>query len=79
MPDPTYVDLVPVLRGHLEEMYEALDAAYGYHTADDLARQYKNTGGTHRPSILTRKLEKALGRTEGYLLSQDDDDGISQE
>ena len=26
MPDPTYVDLVPVLRGHLEEMYEALDA-----------------------------------------------------
>jgi len=67
MADRTYTDQILVLRGHLEEIYEALDSAYGYHTADDLARQFKNVGGTHRPSNLTKRIEKALGRTEGYL------------
>lgn len=73
MADPTYTDVVPVLRGHLEEIYEALDSARGYHVADDLARQYKNVGALHRPSNLTKRLEKALGRTEGYLEAEDHD------
>jgi hypothetical protein len=69
----TYTDHIVVLRGHLEELYQALDTATGYHTADDLARQYKNVGSTHRPSNLTKRLEQARDRAEGYLLAQEDD------
>lgn len=70
---PTYTDRIVVLRGHLEEIFEALDTATGYHTADDLARQYKNVGSTHRPSNLTKRLEKARDHAEGYLLQEDED------
>jgi len=73
MPKHDYTESIPVLRGHMEEIYEALDNAYGHHVATDLARQYQNTGGTHRPSNLTRKLEKALNRTEGYLEVETDE------
>lgn len=66
----SYTETVPILRGHLEEIFEALDAARGYHLADDLARQYKNVGGIHRPSNLTKRLEKARDRVEGYLESE---------
>jgi hypothetical protein len=45
----------------------AIDTAYGYHSADDLARQFKNVGGTSRPSNLTRRLEQALEIGNGYL------------
>lgn len=65
--EPVYTDGVVVLRGHLEEIYAALDSAAGYHIADDLARQYKNVGGTHRPSNLTKRLEEAQRRVIGYL------------
>lgn len=63
----SYTDPIVVLRAHLEEIFTALDAAAGYHIADDLARQYKNVGGTHRPSNLTKRLEKAQERVAGYL------------
>lgn len=69
-----YTESIPVLRGHLETIYEALDTAYGHNVALDLARQYQNVGGTHRPSNLTRKLEKALNHTEGYLETEDMND-----
>lgn len=62
-----YTDQVPVMQGHLEEIFIALDNATGYHLADDLARQYKNVGGTHRPSNLTKRLQKARDNVEGYL------------
>lgn len=78
MADPIYTDQITVLRGHLEQIFEALDSAWGYHTADDLARQYKNVGGTHRPSNLTRRLEEALQRTGAYL-ETGDDDGVSDQ
>lgn len=70
---PTYVDTIPVLRGHLEEIFSALDAASGYHSADDLARQYKNVGGTFRPSNLTKRLESARERVDGYLSQEEAD------
>ena len=63
----TYTEPVTVLYGHMQMILAALDAAYGYHMADDLASQYKNVGGTHRPSHLTKRLEKALWTVEGYL------------
>jgi hypothetical protein len=68
----TYTDSIVILRGHLEEIFTALDAATGYHVADDLARQYKNVGGTHRPSNLTKRLEAAQERVAGYLEEGDD-------
>jgi hypothetical protein len=79
MPNSTYTEPVTLLRGHLEEIYAALDTAYGFHSADDLARQYKNVGSTHRPSNLTKRLEKALAHTEGYLVAREDDDGVREE
>jgi hypothetical protein len=74
-----YTEPITVLRGHLEEMYEAIDTAYGYHTADDLARQYKNVGSTHRPSNLSKRLEKALSSVEGYLAQEEADEPVQQD
>lgn len=67
----SYAEKVVILRGHLEEIFEALENAYGYHDADDLARGFKNVGGTHRPSNLTKKLERASDRVRGYLEAED--------
>ena len=67
MPDPRPTDLIPVLRTHLEDVFIALDNARGYHLANDLATQYKNTGGVHRPSNLTKQIEKAHAKIAGYL------------
>ncbi len=78
MSDRVYTETIPVLRGHLEELHEALDLALGHQTATDLAQQYRNVGGTSRSSNLTVRLEKAVARAEGYLAVEDDDE-FSQE
>jgi hypothetical protein len=72
VPSPT--DQIPVLRIHLEQLVQAIDSAYGFHTADDLARQFKNVGGTFRPSNLTKRLENALELGGGYLAPLVEDD-----
>lgn len=74
----TYGTPINILRGHLEEIYEALSAASGYHSADDLARQYKNVGGTFRPSNLTKRLDSARERVNGYLAQEDSDEPVSE-
>lgn len=74
MPSPT--DQLPVLRVHLEQLVAAIDTAYGYHSADDLARQFKNVGGTSRPSNLTRRLEQALELGNGYLAQPEEEDDL---
>lgn len=74
MANPT--DQIPVLRLHLEEIFRALDTSHKAMVADDLSRQYKNIGGVYQPSNLTKALAKALGHTEGYLLVEEDDDGV---
>lgn len=78
MTERVYTESIPVLRGHLEELYEALDVALGHQVATDLAQQYRNVGGTSRASNLTVRLEKAVARAEGYLAVEDDDE-LSQE
>jgi hypothetical protein len=61
-------DQIPVLRIHLEEIYRAVDAAYGKMASLDLARAYDTMSpGFHRPSNLTRALEAQKERVEGYL------------
>jgi hypothetical protein len=62
-----YTDMTEVMQGHLEEMHRALNAAYIYHEADDVCREQKNIGGVHRQSNLTKALETAANRVEGYL------------
>jgi hypothetical protein len=69
-----YTEQVSVLRGHLEEWLDALEAAYGYHAANDLAQQYRNVGGTTRHSNLTKRLESALERVTGYLIEEEDNE-----
>lgn len=71
-----YADTLVVLRGHLEELEQALETATSYHVADDLRNQYKNVGGTVRSSNLTKRLEAALDRVRGYL--EESADGISE-
>jgi hypothetical protein len=70
---------VGVLRIHLQEIFEALDTALGASQAEDLVRGYKNVGGTNRPSNLTKRLEKAHARVEGYLVMEEEADGVSEE
>lgn len=72
MPHPT--EQIPLLRIHLEQLVQAIDSAYGYHAADDLARQFKNVGGTFRPSNLTKRLENALELGNGYLAPPEEDE-----
>jgi hypothetical protein len=73
MPDE-YTDQIIVLRGHLEDFLRVLDAAYGKSAAEDLVRGYATMGsGTHRPSNLTRALEQARDRVQGYLHETDHD------
>ena len=60
------------MHGHLEEIYRALAAAYTYHEADDIRNDAKNIGSVHRQSNLTKALETALDRTEGYLTETTD-------
>jgi hypothetical protein len=71
---PSPLEPIPVLRTHLQELYEAVDTAYGAAAAEDLARGYKNVGGTNRPSNLTKRLEKALDRLQGYLVERDENE-----
>lgn len=67
---------ITILRGHLEEIYTALNAAAGFHAADDLRSEYKNVAGVHKPSKLTTVLERSRDRAAGYL---QEPNGLSEE
>jgi hypothetical protein len=69
-------DQIVVLRYHLEEILRTLDAAYGFHSADDLARQYKSMTTRFVPSNLTKSLERSLARVGGYLEIQEEIDEL---
>lgn len=71
-----YVEIVEVLRGHLEEIYLAVDAAYGHITALDLAEHYKTGKGLTKPSYLQKKLASAGSRIEGYLYQGETDESV---
>lgn len=70
MPSPT--DLIQIPRAELENWWTAIDTAHKYHVADDLTREFKNVGGTHRPSNLTKRLEAALDRLDAFLMEEDE-------
>ena len=77
MADRTFIEPVPILRGHLEEIVDVLQLAHGYHEANDLAHKYRNVGRVTHPSVLTTRLDKALSRAAGYL--QEVNNGVSEE
>lgn len=62
-----YTEPIGVLRGHLEEIAQALETAHVNASAHDLVQSTRNVGGTSRPSNLTKRLETALARAQGYL------------
>jgi phosphopantetheine adenylyltransferase len=61
------LNVVPVLRGHLVELERALTFVEGMLVAMDLETQYKKMDTLHRPSQLTRSVQAALTRVNGYL------------
>jgi hypothetical protein len=70
-----YTDTIPVLRGHLEEMLQALQAAYGKSYAEDMARRYSQMDSSqHRAARLTGVLESQVGRVEGYLTPKEEEE-----
>jgi hypothetical protein len=69
----SYTDSIIILRGHLEELREALYAATNHAVAEDEVRRWRNVGGAHTPSHLASRLENALDRVEGYLKEIPDD------
>lgn len=67
-----YTDQVMVLRGHLEEILQALQAAYGKAYAEDMARRYSQMDSPqHRGARLTGVLETQVQRVEGYLNTEE--------
>jgi hypothetical protein len=74
MADRDYVEVIPVLRGHLEEINEALIAAFGYVEALDIAEQFRNVGGVVRQSNLQKRLENVSERLKGYLAQEEEND-----
>lgn len=67
-------DEVILSRADAESIWAALDVARGYHIADDLTKEYKNVGGTHRPSNLTKRIENAIALLD-EAASRGDEDG----
>lgn len=69
-----YTETIPMMVGHLEEIHRAVNGAYQLLAAEDIARAARNLGGASRPSNLTKSLEKALERVEGYLTQEQVED-----
>ena len=70
------VEVIPVLREHVQEWLEALSWAHGYHDAKDLADNYRAGRPNLKPGKLTLRLSRARARMEGYL---DEPESLSPE
>ena len=68
------LDVIGVLRSHLEEINSVLRNARTYHEAMDLVDRVNRGKANLQPSWLSRELDRAVRRTEGYLSV--DDGGI---
>jgi hypothetical protein len=68
------LDQISVLRGHLEEIQEALQWSHGHFSALDLSENYRATKRTYSPSRITTTIGRALQRIEGYLTEEDETD-----
>lgn len=67
------LNVVPVLRVHLEELQQTLMNCEGLLTSLDLQQEYRAMGKMIRPSRLTQDVQRKLQRVEGYLMEEDDE------
>lgn len=65
------LNVVPVLRVHLEEIEQTLANCEGLLTSLDLQQEYRNMGKLVRPSRLTQDVQRKLERVQGYLLTDE--------
>jgi hypothetical protein len=68
------IDVVGVLRDHLQEIAAALDWSLGHFQALDLADRYRGGHPTVRTSRATALVERAQAHVLGYLAEPEDDD-----
>jgi hypothetical protein len=69
-----YMDQIPVTRGHLESIQEALDAANAYFGALDLADAARTVGAHSRQSRIAALMEQNLSHVSGYLTPEGEDE-----
>lgn len=65
------LNVVPVLKGHLVELERTLMFVEGLLVALDLQGEYQKMGTLNQPSQLTRAVQTAQDRVQGYLQEQD--------
>ena len=61
------LNVVPVLKGHLAELERTLGFVEGLLASLDLQAEYRKMGTLHQPSQLTRAVQTAQARVQGYL------------
>lgn len=65
------LNVVAVLRTHLDELERTLAFCEGLLAAQDLERQYKEMAAVTRPTQLTKSVQRQLERVRGYLAEDD--------
>jgi hypothetical protein len=66
------LNVVSVLKGHLAELERTLGFVEGLLVSLDLQGQYQKMGTLHSPSQLTRAVQAAQARVQGYLQENND-------
>jgi cell division protein ZapA (FtsZ GTPase activity inhibitor) len=64
------LNVVPVLKGHLAELERVLGFVEGLLVSLDLQAEYQKMGTLSQPSHLTRAVQTAQARVQGYLQEQ---------
>lgn len=72
MADTTSLNVVPVLEGHLVDLERTLEFVEGLLVSQDLQAEYRKMGTMNQPSQLTRSVQQARTRVQGYLQEADD-------
>lgn len=71
------VEVISVLRQHLEGLKDTIDRALGKSAAEDMVEHYRTSKSQRvEQSIMTQQLVRAYERIRGYL-GEDDDDELS--
>jgi hypothetical protein len=68
------LNTVPVLRMHLEELERVLGFVEGLLSAQSLQSQYTQMASVYKPTPLLRNVEQQIGRLQGYLQTEGDDE-----
>jgi hypothetical protein len=64
------LDRIPILRTHLEQIFDALDWSLSYHKAEALRDAAKECKDVDRDTRLVVNLERALNHLVGYMVEE---------